>query len=142
MSFSQIFMFNPAASVAVLGLMAYFLGVAVVFITKPIPNAKSFSMQPVDNAGKTEIRVYYGGISLSLAVFLGVLFAFNQTMLGLIAGLCFSNAVFFIRFIFTFVDKGWKCPYTKLAIPCEGLFIVALWACFIAAAVMGKPIIG
>ena len=32
---------------------------------------------------------------------------------------------FVTRTIFLFVDKGWKCPYTKLAIPAEGLFVVA-----------------
>ena len=66
----QIFMENIPASVAVIGLVGYFFGMAVVFIISPIKNAESFSVKPVDNAGKTEIRVYYVGISFALGAFL------------------------------------------------------------------------
>ena len=43
---------------------------AVVFITELLKNADSFSIKPFDHAGKTEIRVYYGGISFALGAFL------------------------------------------------------------------------
>ena len=66
----EILSVNIPASVAVVGLVLYFFGMAIVFITSPIKNAESFSVKPVDNAGKTEIRVYYGGISFALGAFL------------------------------------------------------------------------
>ena len=53
-----IFLSNIPAAVAVIGLVGYFFAMAIVFITSPIKNAESFSVKPVDNAGKTEIRVY------------------------------------------------------------------------------------
>ena len=51
-------MSNIPAAVAVIGLALYIFGMAIVFITSPIKNAESFSVKPVDNAGKSEIRVY------------------------------------------------------------------------------------
>ena len=130
---------NIAATIATIGLVIYFLCTAVVFIINPIKFGKNYSVQPVDNAGKTEIRVYYGGISFALGLFLAVLaFVFGHPFYSLVGGLIFANTVFFTRLTFTFVDKGWNCPYTKLAIPAEGGFIVVLWICFaIAVAVEG-----
>ena len=125
---------NIAATVATIGLVLYFLGTAIVFIVKPIKYAENYSMRPKDEAGKTEIRVYYGGISFALGLFLALLtFVFRQPFYSLVGGLIFSNTVFWTRLIFTFVDKGWKCAYTKLAIPAEGAFVVALWICFAVA---------
>ena len=127
-----IFFENIPASVAVIGLVGYFFGMAVVFIVSPIKNAESFSIKPVDNAGKTEIRVYYGGISFALGAFLLYLtLALGTAVYSMIGGLFFSATVFVTRTVFLFVDKGWKCPYTKLAIPAEGFFVVALIVCFV-----------
>lgn len=56
----EILFSNIPASVAMIGLVGYFFGMAIVFVLSPIKNAESFSIKPVDNAGKTEIRVYYG----------------------------------------------------------------------------------
>ena len=133
----EILLSNIPASVAVIGLVCYFFGMAVVFITSPIKNAESFSVKPVDNAGKTEIRVYYGGISFALGAFLLFLtFALKTPYYSLIGGLFFATTVLVTRTIFLFVDKGWKCPYTKLAIPAESAFVVALWVCFILSKVL------
>lgn len=134
---NSIFLTNIPAAVAVICLVGYFFGMAVVFITSPIKNAESFSIRPVDNAGKTEIRVYYGGISFALGAFLLFLtFALKTPVYSLIGGLFFSTTVFVTRSIFLCVDKGWKCPYTKLAIPAEGFFVVALWVCYILSKVL------
>ena len=65
----EIFFSNLPAGIAVIGLVLYFFGMAVVFITNPIKNAESFAVKPVDNAGKTEIRVYYGDIICSRCIF-------------------------------------------------------------------------
>lgn len=128
----ELFFSNVPASVAVIGLVGYFFGMAIVFVLNPIKNAESFSVKPVDNAGKTEIRVYYGGISFALGAFLLYLtVALGTPVYSLVGGLFFATTVFVTRTIFLFVDKGWKCPYTKLAIPAEGIFVVALWTCFI-----------
>ncbi|MCH5321792.1 MAG: hypothetical protein J1E36_08495 [Eubacterium sp.] len=133
----SLFMVNIPASVAVIGLVGYFFAMAVVFVISPIKNAESFSIKPVDNAGKTEIRVYYGGISFALGAFLLYLtIALETPVYSLVGGLFFSTTVFVTRTIFLCVDKGWKCPYTKLAIPAEGLFVVALWVCFILSKVL------
>ena len=123
---------NPPAMFATACLALYFIGMAVVFISKPLKNAESFSIKPVDNAGKTEIRVYYGGISFALGAFLlFLMFSLGTGYYSLIGGMFFATTVLVTRTIFLFVDKGWKCPYTKLAIPAEGLFVIALWTCFI-----------
>lgn len=128
----ELFFANIPASVAVIGLAAYFFGMGIVFIISPVKSAQSFAVKPVDNAGITEIRVYYGGISLALGAFLVYLtFALGTPVYSLAGGLFFATTVFVTRSIFLCVDKGWKCPYTKLAIPAEGLFVIALWTCFV-----------
>lgn len=133
----ELFLQNIPASIAVLGLVGYFFGMAIVFIISPIKNAESFSVKPVDNAGKTEIRVYYGGISFALGAFLLYLtLKLGTPVHSLVGGLYFSTTVFVTRTIFLCVDKGWKCPYTKLAIPAEGFFVVALWICYILSKVL------
>ncbi len=127
----EIFFSNLPAGIAVIGLVLYFFGMAVVFITNPIKNAESFAVKPVDNAGKTEIRVYYGGISFALGAFLLYLTLTLKTpVYSLVGGLFFATTVLVTRTIFLCVDKGWKCPYTKLAIPAESAFVIALWVCF------------
>ncbi len=129
-----LFAENLPAAFATACLAAYFFGMAVVFILKPLKNAESFSIKPVDNAGKTEIRVYYGGISFALGAFLLYLaFATGTAYYSLVGGMFFATTVFVTRTIFLFVDKGWKCPYTKLAIPAEGCFVIALWTCWFLA---------
>ncbi len=133
----ELFFSNIPASIAVIGLVGYFFGMAIVFIISPIKNAQAFAIKPVDNAGKTEIRVYYGGISFALGAFLLYLtIALGTPVYSLVGGLFFSTTVFVTRTIFLCVDKGWKCPYTKLAIPAEGLFVIALWTCFILSKVL------
>lgn len=125
---------NPPALFAVICLIGYFWGMAVVFVLKPLKNAESFSIRPVDNAGKTEIRVYYGGISFALGAFLLYLtLTLGTAYYSLIGGVIFATTVLTTRTVFLFVDKGWRCPYTKLAIPAESAFVVALWVCFFLA---------
>lgn len=133
----EILFSNLPAGIAVIGLVGYFFGMAIVFITNPIKNAEAFAVKPVDNAGKTEIRVYYGGISFALGAFLLYLtIALKTPVYSLVGGLFFATTVLVTRTIFLFVDKGWKCPYTKLAIPAESAFVVALWVCFILSKVL------
>ena len=127
----EIFFSNLPAGIAVIGLVTYFFGMAIVFISSPIKNAENFAVKPVDNAGKTEIRVYYGGISFALGAFLLYLtLALKTPVYSLVGGLFFATTVLVTRTIFLCVDKGWKCPYTKLAIPAESAFVVALWVCY------------
>ena len=127
----QIWENNPPAAFATICLALYFIGMAFVFMTSPIKNAESFSVKPVDNAGKTEIRVYYGGISGALGLFLLYLpVATGTAFHSLVGGMFFATTVLLTRTIFLCVDKGWKCPYTKLAIPAESAFVIALWVCF------------
>lgn len=131
MNLKEIFFSNLPAGIAVIGLVLYFFGMAIVFITNPIKNAESFAVKPVDNAGKTEIRVYYGGISFALGAFLLYLtLALGTPVYSLVGGLFFATTVLVTRTIFLCVDKGWKCPYTKLAIPAESAFVIALWVCY------------
>ena len=133
----EILMSNIPAAVAVIGLVCYFFGMAVVFIASPVKNAEKFAVKPVDNAGKTEILVYYGGISFALGAFLLYLtVALKTPVYSLVGGVIFATTVFVTRTIFLCVDKGWKCPYTKLAIPAEALFVIALWTCFVLSKVL------
>lgn len=130
--FKQIWSADPYSAFAVICLIGYFWGMAVVFIASPIKNAESFSVKPVDNAGKTEIRVYYGGISFALGAFLLYLaVTLGTAYYSLVGGMFFATTVLVTRTIFLCIDKGWKCPYTKLAIPAESFFVIALWICFI-----------
>ena len=133
----EILMSNIPAAVALIGLVCYFFGMAVVFIASPVKNAEKFAVKPVDSAGKTEIRVYYGGISFALGAFLLYLtVALKTPVYSLVGGVIFATTVFVTRTIFLCVDKGWKCPYTKLAIPAEALFVIALWTCFVLSKVL------
>jgi len=133
----EIFFSNFPAGFAVICLCLYFFGMAIVFISSPIKNAEKFAVKPVDNAGKTEIRVYYGGISFALGAFLLYLtLALETPVYSLVGGLFFATTVLVTRTIFLCVDKGWKCPYTKLAIPAESAFVVALWVCFVLSKVL------
>ena len=130
----SLFQENFPAAFATACLALYFFGMAVVFISKPLKNAESFSIKPVDNAGKTEIRVYYGGISFALGAFLLYLaLTLHTATYSLVGGCIFATTVLVTRTIFLCVDKGWKCPYTKLAIPAEGAFVIALWTCYFLA---------
>lgn len=127
----ELLMSNIAASIATIGLCIYFFCTAAVFMVQPVKFADLYSMQPKDNAGITEIRVYYGGISFALGLFLAILaFGFGQPFYSLVGGLVFANVVLWTRLAFTFVDKAWDCPYTKLALPAEAVFVVALWILF------------
>ena len=129
-----LFAENFPAAFATTCLALYFFGMAIVFISKPLKNAESFSIKPVDNAGKTEIRVYYGGISFALGAFLiYVAIATGTAFHSLVGGMIFATTVLVTRTVFLCVDKGWKCPFTKLAIPAESAFVVALWVCFFLA---------
>ncbi|MDR0884581.1 MAG: hypothetical protein LBN05_08260 [Oscillospiraceae bacterium] len=132
----EILTANIPITIAVLGLAIYFLVVSVMFIISPVKNAAMFAMKPDGPAGVTEIRVYYGGISFALGFFLLFLFSRGLGEYALIGGLIFANIVFFTRFVFTFADGGWKEKYTKLAIPVEALFVVALWTMFILSRVL------
>jgi len=128
----EIFFSNIPAGIAVICLVAYFFGMAVVFILSPLKNAEKFSVKPVDNAGKTEIRVYYGGISFALGAFLLYLtIKLGTPEYSLVGGLIFATTVLVTRTFFLCIDKGWKCPYTKLAIPAESAFVIALWVCYL-----------
>ena len=94
----EIWAVNPPATFATICLALYFFGMAVVFISSPIKNAESFSVKPVDNAGKTEIRVYYGGISFALGAFLlYVTYATGTPVHSLVGGLIFATTVFTTR---------------------------------------------
>ena len=57
--------------------------------------------------------------------------ALKTPVYSLVGGLFFATTVLVTRTIFLCVDKGWKCPYTKLAIPAESAFVIALWICYI-----------
>ena len=128
---TELLLDNIPVTISVLGLACYFFGMAVMFMAKPVKNAAMFAMKPDGPAGVTEIRVYYGGMSFALGFFLLFLFFSGLGEYSLIGGLVFSNVIFFTRFIFTCVDKAWKEKYTKLAIPCEAVFIILLWLMFV-----------
>jgi hypothetical protein len=136
MTAQEIFAANIPVTIAVLGLATYFAVIAVMYMFFPKKYAPMFSIAPVGQAGVTEIRVYYGGISFALGFFLVFLFANGLGEYALIGGLVFSTVVLTVRVIGTVIDKGWKETYTKLAIPVESVFVVLLWLMFILSKVL------
>ncbi|NNN21288.1 MAG: hypothetical protein HKL80_04715 [Acidimicrobiales bacterium] len=113
------------AHIAVGASILYFLGFGIGMIVRPAL-IKNFDLEWSAPTGKTEVRCYYGALSVGLSVFMGYLMYRHMTLPAL-TGMCiFATSVFVMRVIGTAIDKSWASSYTKLAIPTEALFVLAL----------------
>lgn len=111
-----------------LGLYAsalYFAGFGLGFVVRPA-FVGQFGLSWDAAAGKTEVRCYYGAVSIALAGFLLYLAGQDLAREALTGVLFLASAVLLVRVVGTVVDGGWSHPYTRSAIPIETVFVVAL----------------
>ncbi|WP_426571786.1 hypothetical protein [Aquihabitans sp. McL0605] len=112
---------------AVAAAATYFAVFGTGFVFKP-ELVERFALRWTDPAGKTEVRCYYGAVSWALAGFLVYLLTQDLAVEALTGVLFLATAVFAVRVIGTIVDGGRTHPYTRMAIPVEAAFVVAVAA--------------
>lgn len=112
---------------AVLAAIGYFAVFGVAFVARPAL-VERFALVWTDPAGRTEVRCYYGAVSLALAAFLAYLLGEDLPEQALTGVLLLASAVLVVRVAGTIADGGWTHEYTRTAIPVEALFVVALAA--------------
>lgn len=112
---------------AVYAAAVYFFVFGAGFLFKPAL-VERFSLRWSAAAGRTEVRCYYGAVSWALAAFLIYLSAQGLITAALTGVLFLAVAVLLTRVIGTIVDGGWEDDYTKVAIPVESLFVLAVAA--------------
>ena len=105
----------------------YFLVFGAGFVFRPELVGR-FALRWTDPAGKTEVRCYYGAVSWAIAGFLGYLLAEDLATEALTGVLFLATAVLVTRIIGTVVDGGRDHPYTRMALPVEAGFVVAVAA--------------
>ena len=105
----------------------YFLVFGTGFVFRP-ELVDRFALRWTDSAGKTEVRCYYGAVSWALAGFLAYLLAQDLATEALTGVLFLATAVLVVRIAGTMVDGGRAHPYTRMAIPVEAAFVLALAA--------------
>ena len=105
----------------------YFFVFGTGFVFRP-ELVDRFALRWTDDAGKTEVRCYYGAVSWALAAFLVYLVTQDLATEALTGVLFLATAVLAVRIIGTLVDGGRDHPYTRMAIPVETAFVVAVAA--------------
>lgn len=110
---------------AVIAAAGYFFVFGTGFVFKP-ELVERFALRWTDAAGKTEVRCYYGAVSWALSGFLIYLLTQDLATEALTGVLFLATGVFVTRVIGTVVDGGRDHPYTRLAIPTEAAFVVAV----------------
>lgn len=103
----------------------YFAGFGLGFIVRPA-FVHQFGLSWDAGAGKTEVRCYYGAVSLALSAFLVYLARDGLERQALTGVLFLASAVVLVRIVGTVIDDGWRHPYTRMAVPVETAFVVAL----------------
>ena len=114
-----------AAQVVVAGAAAYFAVFGTGFVFRPT-FVEGFGLRWTNAAGRTEVRCYYGAVSWALAAFLVYLLARGRAVDALTGVLFLAGAVFATRVVGTIVDRGWREPYTRLALPTEAAFVLVV----------------
>lgn len=112
---------------AALAAATYFAVFGVGFLVRPELLGR-FALSWTDGAGRTEVRCYYGAVSCALAGFIVYLVARDLAHEALIGVLLLASAVLVTRIVGTAVDGGRDHPYTRVAIPVESGFVVAVAA--------------
>jgi len=114
-----------APDVAVSLAAAYFLVFGTAFVVRPAL-VEGFGLRWVDDAGRAEVRCYYGAVSWALAAFLVYLQREDLTIEALTGVLFLAVAVFSVRLVATATDGSWRHPYNRVAVPVEALFVLGL----------------
>jgi hypothetical protein len=112
-------------TIAVLATMGYFIVFGAGFVARP-DLIDRFGLGITRNAGRTEVRCYYGMVSWALAGFLGWLLAHDRGRDALVGALFLAGAVLLGRIVGTIVDDARDDPYTRVAIPTETIFVFLL----------------
>ncbi|WP_421118935.1 hypothetical protein ACE2AJ_16445 [Aquihabitans daechungensis] len=105
----------------------YFFVFGTGFVFRP-GLVDRFALRWTDPAGKTEVRCYYGAVSWALAGFLAYLLTEDLAVQALTGVLFLATSVLVVRIAGTLVDGGRDHPYTRMAIPVETAFVVAVAA--------------
>ncbi len=108
-----------------IGVCCYFFFFGIGFLVKP-DLVSNFALSYVSPAGKTEVRAYYGALSIGMSGFFLYLLLSHKQEYGLTGILFLASAVFLSRVVGTIIDKGFNESYTKLAIPTELGFVILL----------------
>jgi hypothetical protein len=111
--------------IAVIAAIAYFAAFGLAFVLRP-QLVGQFALRWDDPAGRTEVRCYYGGVSLALAAFLAYLLASDLAIEALTGVLLLAGAVLAVRIVGTLVDGGRSHAYTRTALVAETAFVVGL----------------
>ena len=112
---------------AVLAAAVYFFVFGAGFLVRP-ELVRRFALDWDDAAGRTEVRCYYGAVSWALAAFLVLLVVQDHAADALTGVLFLAVAVLVTRVVGTIVDGGRSHPYTRVAIPTETAFVIAVAA--------------
>lgn len=112
---------------AALAAAGYFAVFGVGFLVRPELVGR-FALRWTDAAGRTEVRCYYGAVSVALAAFVIYLVTQDLATEALTGVLFLAVAVLVTRVVATAVDGGWDHPYTRVAVPTETGFVLAVGA--------------
>jgi hypothetical protein len=110
---------------AVLAAAGYFLVFGAGFVFRPELISR-LGLAPIRNAGRTEVRCYYGLLSWGIAGFLGWMLSRDLGREALVLVLFLASAVLIGRIVGTIVDDARDDPYTRVAIPTETVFVFVL----------------
>lgn len=105
----------------------YFVAFGLGFVVRP-ELVDRFALRWTDAAGKTEVRCYYGAVSIAIGAFLVYLTGRDLGREAITGVLFLASAVLVVRAIGTAVDGGRDHPYTRMAIPIETGFVIAVAA--------------
>ena len=111
--------------VAVVLVVGYFLVTGLAFLVRPEAVA-FYGLSPEGPAGRTEVRCYYGALALGLGAFSGWLGLRDLGREAIAGVLMIASAILAARVVGAFVDQGWDERYTRMAVPTEIGFVVAL----------------
>lgn len=113
----------------VLGLCGYFLIFGLIFLFNP-SMSHELGVHAMHAAGVTEIRVYYGALSIALGIFFSLLVLRGERKLALLGGCILCGMVVSSRTIMSFVDQSFGEAYTQFAIPAEVVMFLVLAAAY------------
>lgn len=110
---------------ALILIVGYFVVTGLTFLFRP-DSVALYDLRPIGAAGRTEVRCYYGALALGLGGFVAYLGLNGLGREAVVGVLTIAAAILLARVAGAFVDDGWAERYTRLAVPTEVGFVVAL----------------
>lgn len=111
--------------IGVVLVVGYFAATGLTFLIKPDVVA-AYDMAPIGAAGRTEVRCYYGALALGLGGFVAYLGSHELGREALLGTLFIAAAILITRILGAVIDHSARESYTRMAIPVETVFVVAL----------------